>query len=422
MKQKTIKATVLILLSLVFSLTSCSGDEPLTEVKPSKAGLVKIEIASLPAKTTYTLGETLSLDGLVVEGIYNDNSKAKLSVAEENIKGFSSEKSAEELTLTLEIEKFTATFAVKVLPVKVEKGILTYVERGITTLVLPDHVKAIQQNVFRSSGITEITLNEGLNSIGEHAFAWSKIAKINFPSSLTTIEAAAFYGCEELTELDLSRTALRKIAHETFALNSGVKIVKLPASVNEIEYQAFLDATSLKEINLPEGLHKIGNEAFRESGLVNLKLPNSVCFIDQRAFYLSRSLERVETFGNVIPCEDKDIRRKMESSTFERCPDLNHFEIPAGVEIVGWNTVSGSTLLKSLVIPATVKEIEYSAFWNTTLKNIIIEGTVPPVAGTISGAWQAFPYDVESVKVPAGTAAVYKTAAGWNSYDDKIIE
>ena len=422
MKQITRNVTVLILLSYLLSLASCSGDEPVVEVKPSKAGLVKIEVASLPAKTTYTLGESLSLNGLVVEGLYSDNSKAKVTVTEENIKGFSSDKSAEELLLTITVEKLTATFPVEVLPLKIEKGVLTYVEPAVTTLILPDYVKSIGEYVFRSSNISEVTLNEGLISIGEQAFAWSRIAKINFPASLTKIDAAAFYGCEKLTVLDLSKTSLSKITHETFVQNTGLETIKLPATVREIEFQAFLDATSLKELILPEGLLKIGNEAFRESGLVNLKLPNSICYMDQRAFYLSGELQTVETFGSA-PAADPGIGVcKMESSTFERCPNLTHFEIPQGVQIIGQNTIAGSPRLDVITLPATVKEIAFNAFANTGLKTVNVEGIVPAIVGTISGAWQAFPYNIVSIKVPAGSAAAYKAALGWKDYANAITE
>lgn len=422
MKSNSIKFTVLTLLSTLLFLCACSKEDRPVEVKPSKAELIKIMITSQPAQTTYSLGETLSLTGLVVEGIYKDNSKERLTVTDADIKGFSSEKPVEEQTITVEINKLTATFIVKILPVKIVEGVLTFVEPDVTSLVLPKNVTKISKNLFRSGKITEITLNEGLTDIGEQAFAWSAITKINFPKSLKNIETAAFYGCKNLKELDLRKTSMTKIIHETFALNANLVSVKLPAFVNEIEYQAFLNATSLKELELPEGLLKIGNEAFRGNGLVNLKLPNSICYMDQRAFYQSGELLTVQTFGNA-PAENNGVELcKMESSTFEHCPKLQHFEIPKGVQIIGWNTLTKSPDLLSIVIPATVKEIDFNAFGNASLKTVSVEGTTPALAKTISGAWQAFPYSIESIKVPAGTVDTYKAAEGWKSYANKIIE
>lgn len=422
MKSKSIQFSLLTLLSSLLFLCACSKTERPIEVKPAKADLIKILITSQPAKTIYTLGEPLSLTGLVVEGIYKDNSQERITISESEIKGFSSEKPAEEQTVTIEINKLTASFTVKILPVKVEEGVLTFVEPGMTSLIVPDHVKAIKPFLFRSSKITTITLNEGLETIGEQAFAWSHITTINFPRTLKTIETAAFYGCDKLKAVDLSQTALTKIAHETFVLNTSIETVKLPASVREIEFQAFLDATSLKELILPEGLLKIGNEAFRESGLISLKLPNTVCYMDQRAFFMSNNLQTVETFG-AAPTSKKDVEIcKMEGSTFERCAKLTHFEIPEGVEIIGQNTVSGSQELQSMIIPATVKAICFNAFANTGLKTVTIEGTTPATANTISGAWQAFPYNIQSIKVPAGTVEIYKSAKGWKSFANKISE
>lgn len=421
MKFRTINFTVLTTLLVLITFSSCSKDDSLEKIDPNLSELVKITVTSLPDKTTYSLGESLSLKGLVVEGINSDNSKQQLNITEANISGFSSEKSLDDLILTVTVNKLTTTFSVKILPIKVENGVLTRVEANLTSLVLPDFVTSIASNAFRQSEITHITLNEGLTSIGEQAFAWSKITEINFPKSLATIDEAAFYGCDHLKEIDLSQTSLTKIVHETFALNKNVVVVKLPQSVKEIEYQAFLDATSLKELYLPDGLLKMGNEAFRESGLVTLRLPNSLCAMDQRVFYLSGELERVETFGAVNVNTSID-DRSLDASTFEHCPKLIHFEIPRGVEIIGQNTVAGSPSLESIVIPSTVKQINFNAFANTGLKVVTVEGTTPAIANTISGAWQAFPYTVQTIKVPAGSVETYKAAHGWNSFAKQIVE
>lgn len=421
MKFRTINFTVLTTLLVLITFSSCSKDDSLEKIDPNLSELVKITVTSLPDKTTYSLGESLSLKGLVVEGINSDNSKQQLNITEANISGFSSEKSLDDLILTVTVNKLTTTFSVKILPIKVENGVLTRVEANITSLVLPDFVTSIASNAFRQSEITHITLNEGLTSIGEQAFAWSKITEINFPKSLATIDEAAFYGCDHLKEIDLSQTSLTKIVHETFALNKNVVVVKLPQSVKEIEYQAFLDATSLKELYLPDGLLKMGNEAFRESGLVTLRLPNSLCAMDQRVFYLSGELERVETFGAVNVNTSID-DRSLDASTFGHCPKLIHFEIPRGVEIIGQNTVAGSPSLESIVIPSTVKQINFNAFANTGLKVVTVEGTTPAIANTISGAWQAFPYTVQTIKVPAGSVETYKAAHGWNSFAKQIVE
>lgn len=421
----------LVLMGGLFTFLSCSKDSPVDEIKKPTSTpaptpepvdeLVKIAIAHLPAKTVYSLGEELDLTGLVVEGVKKNNDKVKLDIKKEDVTGFSSEKAADEQTLTVTIQKLTTTFTVRILPIKVENGVLTKVDGNLKELVLPDFVKKIGTKVFQQSKITKLTLNEGLTEIEELAFGWSQISEINFPQSLVSIAPAAFYACKNLYVVDLSKTKLTKIAHETFAFGD-VRELTLPAGIKDIESQAFIDSKNLKALVLPEGLLRIGNEAFRETGLVSVKMPNSVSYMDQRAFFLIANLETVETYGGYDPLNKEVERAIMEPSTFEGCSKLKSFAIPKGVKIVGQNTLTKSPDLTSMVIPATVEQINFNAFGNASLKTVVIEGKVPAKAITISGAWYGFPDKIESIRVPAGTSALYKQAEGWKSFAKVIVE
>lgn len=414
----------LVLMSGLITFFSCSKDNPIDEIKPIPTPakeLVKITITHLPAKTVYSLGEELDLTGLVVEGTDKNNSTAKVDITKENISGFSSEKASADLVLTVTVEKLTATFSVSVLPLRVENGVLTKVEGNLKELILPDYIRTIGSKALQQSQITKITLNEGLTSIEELAFGWSQVTEINFPSTLTSIDEAAFYSCKNLQVVDLSKTKLTKIAHEAFAFGD-VRELSLPEGLKEIEFQAFIDSKNMKSLVLPQGLLKIGNEAFRGAGLVTLKIPNSVSFMDQRAFFYAANLEVVETYGSYTP-DNKEVEQAiMRSSTFEGCSKLKAFAIPKGVKIVGQNTLSKSPELTTMIIPATVEQINFNAFGNSSLKSVTVEGTVPAKAEAFSGAWYAFPDNIESIRVPAGTSALYKQAEGWKSFAKVIVE
>ncbi|MGI6143618.1 MAG: GLUG motif-containing protein [bacterium] len=56
--------------------------------------LLRIEIASLPDKTRYYVGEELELTGLVVIGIYSDDTEEELPITLDNISGFDSSEAA----------------------------------------------------------------------------------------------------------------------------------------------------------------------------------------------------------------------------------------------------------------------------------------------------------------------------------------
>ncbi len=422
-----VKIFSFIALLMLVSIASCTKEvervpETETGTKPVENHWVEIKVISPPDKSVYAMDEPFAMKGLKVEGVKEDNTKGMIDISMDNITGFSSEKPNESVTVTVTVNGLKATFDVKVLPIRVTNGVLSYVEPDVTDLVLPDFVTTIGKNVFKLKNIDRVQLNEGVVAIEDRAFAWSKIREINFPKSLKTIEPVAFYKCENLEVIDLSNTSMTKIEQETFSYCSGVTSLKLPAGVTEIGDQAFIDFTNLKELTLPEGLLKLGNEAFRECGLTELRLPNSVCAMDQRAFYMSPNLQVVKVFGaavsNDLPMEECT----MEGSTFERCAELTHFEIPAGVKVAGQNTISGSLKLTSITISQTLQKIDFNAFAYSSLQTVIVKSDIPAIVGTRSGAWQAFPYNVVSIQVPAGCADKYKTAPGWMNYASKIVE
>lgn len=77
-----------------------------------------------------------------------------------------------------------------------------------------------------------------VTSIGSAAFYNSNIEKITFSSSIITIGWWAFYGCKKLSS------------------------VKFNDGLNKIEYGAFMNCRSLKEVSLPYTVFLIGEDAF----------------------------------------------------------------------------------------------------------------------------------------------------------------
>lgn len=79
---------------------------------PSK--LTSISVKTPPTKTTYAIGKTLELDGLVVEGTYEDGSKRNLTVTMANISGFDSSSATTNQTIIITVGKLTTTFKVAI--------------------------------------------------------------------------------------------------------------------------------------------------------------------------------------------------------------------------------------------------------------------------------------------------------------------
>ena len=175
---------------------------------PSDPGPVSLRVSRQPDKLVYCLGEPLDLTGLEVMGRYEDDKEQAVEVTPAQVKGFSSERPAGELELTIEVGDRQTSFTVTVLPVRVENGVLTEVWPEADEIVLPEIVREIPEKAFAARRIKSIKLNEGLRTIGEMAFCGASVPEIILPASLEQLGDHAFYHCAGLTRVDMSRTQL----------------------------------------------------------------------------------------------------------------------------------------------------------------------------------------------------------------------
>ena len=425
MKQTRLYIITTLCLQMVLGaiLLSCSTendeykkDSPsaANPVEPIGASLEDFSIEQLPAKTIYALGENIDLTGLNVTGKYDDGKQRPVKVTSEQISGFSSSVPVDKQEVTITIEGKQKSFSVHISPVRVENGVLTEILKGYNEIILPNSVKSIPKDAFRNSQIAKVVLNEGLKSIGDMAFFNSTVQEIVFPSTLEQLKEDIFYYCYNLKKADLSKTKITKLPASTFVY-AGIEEVLLPVTLKEIGSQAFLKTSQLKTIEIPENVSTIGQEAFRESGITTVKLPNGVTNIASRAFYYCPELTEVITYGTM---SNDDPNAMIHAYCLEGCPKLTRFEIPKSIRILGQGLLGGNRKVTQLTIPANVTQINFSAFNNTGIKEVKVEGTTPPQV--LERVWYGFPDDITIIRVPAESVDKYKNANGWKDYTNKI--
>lgn len=409
-----------VLIYVMISATILIGCQSQDEPKPATLAVLKsIELKKAPAKTQYTLGENINLAGIALEGTYSDNSKKAVAVSEANVSGFDSSKPADAQTITIKVENLSATFSVKILPMRVENGVLVEILPGYKTLEIPVGVTALKEKLFQqNTEVEKVILPEGLTSIAKAAFGWSAVKEVVFPSTLENIEKYAFYDCKNLKTVDLSKTRLKKITEETF-VGAGIETLIMPNTLVEIGYQAFMDNGNLTRLELPYGLKVIGLEAFREVGLKNLSLPNSIQHLDQRAFYYCKSLETVTTFGEKPAEMPMDVTSKIDNECFTGGENIIAFAIPTGIRQIGGSIIVRCSKLTQLSIPSSVKKIGFGAFDNSGVNDVLIESETPAEVETVSGMWYGFPSGAK-LKVAAGAVEKYKQATGWKQFQTTI--
>jgi hypothetical protein len=168
---------------------------------------------------------------------------------------------------------------------------------SLRKIAFPPRVKKINDRSFtHSTSLTRLDfLNcKQLGKIGFDVFVRSlSLREIIFPPSLKEISAGTFLECTSLTQLDFSDCA----------------------QFEEFENNVFTDAFSLQKLILPPNLQKITHHSFRNcTSLVRLRIPASVNEIETDAFSGCTNLEEV-VFENPAQIEIHD-------RAFQNCPRL----------------------------------------------------------------------------------------------------
>lgn len=123
--------------------------------------------------------------------------------------------------------------------------------------------------------IKKISIPDHIIEIFTGAFyACVSLTDVHFSKNLRSIESYAFYNCD-LAELNLPNT-VRTIDNSAFYRNTHIEHFKCPLHLTSIGENAFCECTSLKEIELNEGLIRIGAYAFENTAIKEVTLPTTL--------------------------------------------------------------------------------------------------------------------------------------------------
>lgn len=185
-------------------------------------------------------------------------------------------------------------------------------------------------------------------------YSFSGISEIIIDEGITSIDDFAFCGCRSVKSIQLP-SSIKKIGKSAFS-SSGIESIEIPYGITEIPEQAF-ESSALKSITLPYSIKNIGGRAFYKCNkLEEIYLPNSVVSIGNSAFYECTTLEEIHLSENVSVIED---------GAFYKCSKLIEIDIPDATGKIGASAFSGCTNLKNLTISQNVKYIGAHAFTNT---------------------------------------------------------
>lgn len=122
---------------------------------------------------------------------------------------------------------------------------------------------------------------------------------------------------------EISMLPVTEIGQDAFLNATRLKTVKIPETVTKIGISAFNTATSLSEITLPSNLQSIGNYAFHKCiSLKEITLPESLNSLGDYAFYGCVSMQTANVAGSIT---------KFPASVFSGCTSLIAISIPLSI-------------------------------------------------------------------------------------------
>ena len=213
-----------------------------------------------------------------------------------------------------------------------------------------------------------------MKSIGNRAFVrCTKIEKINLPKSLTEVDTYGwnwwypFDGCSNLKTIEFEE-GITQIPTGIFG-NTGLENVKIPDTVTSIGERSFADCTKLEKIIFSEKIETINGRAFLGcSSLKSVSLPDSITSMDTEIFSGCTSLSSVKLPNKCV---------NITSSTFEGCTSLTEITLPDTVTTIQDHAFKNCTALKTINWSKSITDIQSYAFENCdALTKLDIPNTV----------------------------------------------
>ena len=267
---------------------------------------------------------------------------------------------------------------------------------NLRSISLGSAVREIKDYTFSTcTDLFQIELPDNLRSVGEGAFfGCTSLSSVDFSSTrLETIGDRAFIGCTNLKTIDLRATyrgeyTLTNIGDRAFygCISLGVQaaptldengdlieppinVVFIPGSVETIPERAFYGCTSLDSLELGDGVRNISTAAFaRNSSLSSIITPSSLVKIEDNAFYRCRNLELLVLNRGLKSIGDYAFEGSIVKSLV----------IPTTVREMGNYAFRRSSKLISVVIPSTVAYIDAGAFFDCKIATIYTDATQKP--------------------------------------------
>ena len=227
-------------------------------------------------------------------------------------------------------------------------------------LYIPDTVNFIAHNAFEycyGLETVEFAENSTLTDIGQFAFSYCYSLKEFFiPKTVTGLATDSFGSCISLRKVTFEEESqMTEIAGLAFS-GSGLEEIELPQGITKIGGSAFSNCAKLKKFVAPSSLAEIGGDAFAYcTSLETVDLSAaSVKKISSGAFRYDTALRRVYGLSSLT-----DVAAQLFSGDTE----LTYVDLPDTVASVGMYAFRGCTKLTEIYLGDACRSIGKEAFY-----------------------------------------------------------
>ena len=276
---------------------------------------------------------------------------------------------------------------------------------NLTSITGLGNITSIGNKAFYGCKVLgELSSLNNVTSIGDEAFlSCTQLKKVEGLHNLTSVGAGAFFQCGSIEKLDIDWSKVEKIGDRAFCMafaNDAEKIALDSNSFKSLKKIGILAFTKAKNITgtlvLPEGIESIDMQAFAQTGISSVVLPNS---LESIGFWSFNSCENLESV--IIGNNNESAISTLNNTSFRNCNKLASVEINASKDQVN---VPNGTFKDTVTVTYTLPSIQESSTETERLVNTAKTG------GTIE-----LNKDVrlmQTVTIPSGKTLTITTSEG----------
>lgn len=316
---------------------------------------------------------------------------------------------------------------------------------SLTSLIIGNNVNHIGLRAFDGTYIyNQVADGNFIYANCENGLKWLLTYKttkpsgiLNIPNDVVGIAYDAFYQCTDLSgELKIP-DSVKYINQQAFYnvnrnyidlyIGDGVEIIgknafstssfrlqKMGANVRKIESSAFNQCEGRywnENLVFPDTLVEIGDNAFKDSGIVNFVVPKNITKLGIGLFKSCDRLKSITFHENIT---------EIGKWCFSYCNALTgEITLPSKITYIGEQLFQGCTGITKITLGSNITSIDKEAFNGCSkLTTLVINTPTPPTIG-MSAFFNA---KITTVYVPAASVETYKANSSFSSYTILAIE